>query len=411
MAGQTPKLSPLQIPAAQIPIAQIPTAQIPAAQINVAFVDLKRQMNSIKADIDKAISTVLDHGKFILGPEVAQFEKLFSSFVGTTHCIGVDNGTMALVLALRALEVGPNDAVLVPANTYIATALAVSTVGARLVLADPDPDTYNLSAETVERMLSHDPTISVVMPVHLYGQPCDIQEICEVARQHGAKIVEDACQAHGARYNGKQVGSFGDAAAFSFYPGKNLGAYGDGGAVTTNNDEVSARVRALRDYGQTTKYHHETKGGNHRLDTIQAAILLAKLPHLGEWNTRRAMHAVQYQKELKNESGIKLPAHAPGRDHVYHLFVIECDRRDELQTYLSQHGISTGVHYPIPIHHQNAYKELHALKGRLPVSEKAAGRILSLPMFAELTKDEIHYVCEKVKGFFIESSNSDKTSL
>ena len=368
--------------------------------INVAFVDLKRQMNSIKSEVDTAISTVLSHGKFILGPEVGGFEKAFSSYIGAAHCIGVDSGTMALVLALRALGVSCNDAVLVPANTYIATALAVSAVGARVVLADPDPDTYNLSAQTVERMLSHDPAISVVMPVHLYGQPADIKEICEIAHRFGAKVVEDACQAHGARYGEKPVGSFGDAAAFSFYPGKNLGAYGDGGAVTTNNGEVAAKIRALRDYGQTKKYHHETKGGNHRLDTLQAAILLAKLPHLDTWNCKRGMHAHQYREELKDVKEVKLPLHAPGRDHVYHLFVIECDRRDELQQYLADHGISTGVHYPVPIHHQNAYKELHALKGRLPICERAAGRILSLPMFAELTEDEVHYLCEKIKVFY-----------
>lgn len=369
-------------------------------KLNVPFVDLKRQLHSIKQDIDQAISTVFEHGKFILGPEVDQFEKAFASYVGAKHCVGIDNGTMALELALRALGIGCNDAILVPANTYIATALAASSVGARVVLCDPDPETYNLTPETVRRMLTNDPSISVIMPVHLYGQPCDIQEICNIAKEFGAKVVEDACQAHGARFGNQPVGSFGDAAAFSFYPGKNLGAYGDAGAVTTNNDEVAAKVRAMRDYGQVKKYHHETKGGNHRLDTLQAAILLAKLPHLGTWNCKRAKHADQYRQELSGVASIKLPVHAPGRDHIYHLFVIECARRDELQKFLGEHGISTGIHYPIPIHQQNAYKELHALKGRLQVSEKAAGNILSLPMFPEMTEEEVRYVCEKIKAFY-----------
>ena len=372
----------------------------PTSNRQIPFVDLKRQMASIKPAIDKAISTVLDHCKFILGPEVEEFEKEFARYLGAKHCIGVNDGTMALVLSLRALGVGPNDVVLVPSNTYIATALAASAAGARIALADPDPDTYNLSPATVERMLSNDPTISVIMPVHLYGQPADIKEICAIAKRFGARVVEDACQAHGARYGGVRVGTFGDAGAFSFYPGKNLGAYGDGGAVVTNDDEIASRVRAMRDYGQTKKYHHETKGGNHRLDTLQAGILLAKLPHLDDWNAARAVHAKQYLLDLKDVKEVKLPTHAPGRDHIYHLFVIECERRDELQNFLSTAGISTVIHYPIPIHCQNAYAELRALKGRLPISERLAGRILSLPMFAELKSDEIKYICTKINEFY-----------
>ena len=367
---------------------------------NIPLVDLKRQMATIRPEINLAIGKVLDHCGFILGPEVEEFEQKFAKDLGVKHCIGVNDGTMALVLALKALDVGRDDAVLVPGNTYIATALAVSMVGARLVLADPDPETYNLSPATVDRMLLQDPTISVVMPVHLYGQPVDIAEICAVAKKHGARVVEDACQAHGARLVGKRAGSFGDAAAFSFYPGKNLGAYGDGGAVTTNSDEVATKIRAMRNYGQSKKYHHDTKGGNHRLDTIQAAILSVKLPHLDAWNSLRAKHAAQYDKELSSVKQVRTPKHAPGRDHIYHLYVIECDRRDELQKFLSENGVNTAIHYPIPIHCQGAYPELNKLKGRLPVCEKQASRILSLPMFAELTAEEVNYVCEKVKEFY-----------
>lgn len=367
---------------------------------NVAFVDLKRQMATIKPEIDAAVSNVIGHCGFILGPEVEEFEKRFAQYIGVKHCIGVNDGTMALVLALKALDVGRDDAVLVPSNTYIATALAASMVGARLVMADPDPETYNLGPATVEKMLAVDPSINVVMPVHLYGQPVDIAEICAIAKKHGVKVIEDACQAHGARVGSKRAGSFGDAAAFSFYPGKNLGAYGDGGAVTTNSDEVAARIRAMRNYGQSKKYHHETKGGNHRLDTIQAAILNVKLPRLDSWNMARAKHAAQYDQELSSVKQVRTPKHAPGRDHIYHLYVIECERRDELQKFLSENGVNTAIHYPIPIHCQGAYPELHKLKGRLPVCERQASRILSLPMFAELAPEEVTYVCEKIKEFY-----------
>lgn len=370
------------------------------SQKNIPFVDLKAQMATIRPAIDKAISTVLEHGKFILGPEVEQFEKEFAKYIGVKHCIGVNDGTMALVLSLRAAGIKPGDSVLVPGNTYIATALAASACGAKLVMCDPDPDTFNLSAASVERELSRDKTIKAVMPVHLYGQPVDIEEICTVASKHGAVVVEDACQAHGAKYKGKRVGGFGIAGAFSFYPGKNLGAYGDGGAVTTNDDKVAACVRAMRDYGQSKKYHHETKGGNHRLDTLQAGILLAKLPHLDSWNARRVEHAKQYDNELKGVAQVKTPVHAPNRDHIYHLYVIECEKRDELAKFLGENGVSTGIHYPIPIHCQNAYPELHQYKGKLVVCERQAGRILSLPMFAELSVADVSYVCDKIKEFY-----------
>ena len=365
--------------------------------MKVSFVDLKRQYNSIGAEIRQRIEKVMENTDFVLGEEMRVFERDFAKYCEAKHCIGVDSGTQALHLALRALGVGQGDEVIVPANTYIATALAVSYAGAKPVLSEMDPETYNLDAEKIEEKITE--KTKVILPVHLFGMPADMKPILEVAEKKGLKVLADACQAHGARYNGKRVGALGDAGCFSFYPGKNLGAYGDAGAVTTNDSEVAEKIEMLRNYGQKKKYFNDFKGFNSRLDCMQAAVLNVKLKYLDEWNSARRKHAEYYTKLL--EGAAVLPTEPDYAESVYHLYVIRTGegKRDALQEFLKQNEILTGIHYPLPIHLQKAYSDLGHKKGDFPMTEKDADELLSLPMFPELKNEEIEFVAEKTREF------------
>jgi dTDP-4-amino-4,6-dideoxygalactose transaminase len=354
----------------------------------VPFVDLKAQFRSLRDEIVPRINAVMEDATFILGPDVTRFEENFAAYVGAEHCVGVESGTAALQFALEGLGIGAGDDVIVPANTYIASALAVSAAGARPVLVDVD-EYYLVDPALLERALT--PKTKAIMPVHLYGQAVPMEPILDFARRHGLYVIEDAAQAHGARHAGKGAGSFGDVAAFSFYPGKNLGAYGDGGAIVTNDAELADRLRLMRDFGQRKKYEHLIKGGNCRLDSIQAAVLDVKLRHLDAWNEARRRHAAAYDARLE-KVGIKPPARHTGEGHVYHLYVIEVEQRDRVASALHERGIATGIHYPIPIHLQPAYADLEIARGTYPRTEGSADKILSLPMFPELTDEQIELV-------------------
>jgi dTDP-4-amino-4,6-dideoxygalactose transaminase len=361
----------------------------------VHFVDLAAQHAAIADEIEQALSEVLRRTDFILGQDVHLFEEEFAAFCGAEHAVGVDSGTSALELALRAYGVGPGDEVITAANTFIATVLAISYTGATPVLVDIDPRTHTLDPARVERAVTC--RTKAIIPVHLYGHPADMDPILEIARQHGLAVIEDACQAHGARYKGKRVGSLGHAAAFSFYPSKNLGAYGDGGMVVTNDEHVSEFVRMARNYGQREKYHHVVRGYNRRLDTLQAAVLRVKLRHLDAWNAARRRHAQLYG-ELLAHRPIMLPAEADYAECVYHLYVIRVAGRNRLRCHLNDQGIAAGIHYPIPIHWQPAYRDLGYHHHRFPVTEQFAGEVLSLPMYPELTGEQITRVVQAIRG-------------
>jgi len=373
----------------------------------VSFVDLTAQYTVIADEIDAAISKVLHGTDFILGQDVGPFEEEFAAFCEAEYAVGVDSGTSALELALRAYDIGPGDEVVTAANTFIATALAISYTGATPVLVDVDPQTYTMDVSELERAIT--PRTKAIIPVHLYGQPADMDPILEIAQRYGLVVIEDACQAHGARYKGKRVGSLGHAAAFSFYPAKNLGAYGDAGMVVTNDERVAESLRMLRNYGQREKYHHTLRGYNHRLDTLQAAVLRVKLKHLETWNAARRRHAQLYG-ELLAHSPVEPPAEADYAEPVYHLYVIRVEacpersrrNRDGLRAHLRDEGIATGIHYPIPIHLQPAYRDLGYEKGSFPVTEERAEQVLSLPMYAELTPVSIEYVAEAIGEFVSE---------
>jgi dTDP-4-amino-4,6-dideoxygalactose transaminase len=362
----------------------------------IPFVDLKAQYNSIADEINGAIANVLQRGDFILGQDVRLFEEEFAAWCGVKHAVGVDSGLSALELALRAHDIGPGDEVITAANTFIATALGISATGARPVLVDHDPKTYTIDPNRVEDAITE--RTRAIMPVHLYGQPADMDPIMDIAERHNLIVIEDAAQAHGSRYKGRRAGSLGHAAGFSFYPGKNLGAYGDGGIVVTNDPKVADSLQMLRNYGQRVKYHHETVGYNHRLDTIQAAILRVKLKYMDQWNAARRDHADQYT-ELLNVNSVVTPTAADYAEPIWHLYVIRVAYRDELLKYLADHNIYAGMHYPVPIHLQKAYADLGYKPGDFPISEKYAEQILSLPMYPELTPDMIEYVTALVKEF------------
>ena len=364
----------------------------------VPFVDLAAQHAVIRAEVEAAIGEVLSECNFVLGKQVEEFERAFAEFVGSEHAVGVSSGLDALRLALMALDVGSGHEIILPANTYIATALAVSSVGARPVFLDCDPETCNIDASLIESAVS--PRTKAVIPVHLTGQSADMDPILDVASRHGLHVVEDAAQAHGALYKGRPCGSIGTAGCFSFYPGKNLGAYGDGGMVVTDDPDLAARMRRLRNYGQRVKYHHEEKGLNARLDTLQAAILTVKLRHLRSWNEARVAHAERYRDSLMGVGDLAFQRQAPYSTHVYHLFVVETAHRDALRKRLAAAEIQTGVHYPIPIHLQQAYRDLNHREGDFPEVERLARRTLSLPMFPELRPDQIQRVAEEVLDFF-----------
>lgn len=363
---------------------------------NVPFVDLGVQYRAIAADIDDAISKVIQDADFILGREVRLFEEEFAEFCDASYAVGVDSGTSALELALRAFDIGPGDEVITAANSFIASALGISHAGAKPVLVDVDPYTYTLDVTALERAITR--RTKAIIPVHLYGHPSHMGPIRQLADKHGLVVIEDACQAHGARYKSKRVGSLGHAAAFSFYPGKNLGAYGDGGMVVTKDRKIANRLEMLRNYGQKEKYKHVFRGYNRRLDTMQAAILRVKLKYLEKWNAARRWNAKLYQKHLEG-SGVVVPGEARGAESVWHLYVIRTERRDALKDYLVSKGINAGIHYPIPIHLQPAYHDLGYKRGDFPVTEAYADRILSLPMYAELTDRQIEFMSQTVSEF------------
>jgi len=359
----------------------------------VPFVDLQAQFHSIEPEVTSAIMRAVERGDYILGEDVRLFEEEFAKYIGTREAISVGSGLDALELALRAYDIGSGDEVITAANTFVATALAIMATGARPVLVDINPDTYNINPLAIESAITS--RTKAIMPVHLYGQPADMQPILEIARKHGLVVVEDSAQAHGATYSGRRAGSFGDAAGFSFYPAKNLGAYGDGGMVVTNNTQTAEKIRRLRNYGQRVKYEHPVIGTNSRLDTLQAAVLRVKLPRLDTWNSARAMHAVAYNAFLA-DAPVVLPHAATNRTHIYHLYVVQLERRSEVQEFLAARGIATGIHYPIPIHLQGACANLGYRNGEFPVTEAAAARILSLPMYAEMTPQQRGYVGESL---------------
>jgi dTDP-4-amino-4,6-dideoxygalactose transaminase len=364
------------------------------ARMPIPFLDLQAQYKSIKAEVDPAIQRVLDTSAYVLGPSVEAFEKDFAAYCEAQHCIALNSGTAALALLMQAHGIGPGDEVITVANTFFASAEAISEIGAIPVLVDCEEDSALMNPALLEAAVT--PKTKAVIPVHLYGQVADMNRINEIAKRHNLLVFEDACQAHGARYNGKRAGSLADGAAFSFYPGKNLGAYGDGGAVVTNDALVAEKIRMLRDHGSRQKYRHEAIGWNERMDGIQGAVLGVKLPHLDGWNAARRANAAHYRTYL-NPNIPTIREHAYG-EPVYHLFVIRSSQRDGLQAYLKDRGISSLIHYPMPVHLQPAYGERWHI-GDFPAAEKLANEILSLPMFPELTEEQIKEVCDAVNMF------------
>jgi len=364
----------------------------------VPFVDLATHHAPLRDDLRAALDRVLTHGKYILGPEVEEFERGFAALVGAKYAVGVASGLDALRLAFEVVDIRPGDEVIVPGNTFIATALAVSALGAVPVLVDHDPKTYNIDVQLARQVITK--KTKAIVPVHLYGQAADMDAVLALASEFGLKVIEDACQAHGSRYRGKGCGSIGDLGCFSFYPGKNLGGFGDGGLVTTNDEGLARAVRQRRSYGEAKKYHHVEKGVNTRLDTMQAALLNLKLPRLNASNEGRRRAARWYDERLARIPAVTAPAApADALSHVYHLYVIRTPKRDELQAFLNSKGIQSGIHYPIPIHRQEAYRELASSAPRLSNTDAFAPQILSLPMFPELTEAQVDRVCGAVAEF------------
>lgn len=357
----------------------------------VPFVDLQAQYRQINGEIEEAVNRVLAQATFILGPEVEAFEAEFAAYLGARFCVGVNSGTAAIQLAVMSCGLGAGDEVLVPAHTFFATAEGVSTAGATPVFVDIDPRSYNLDASQLEAAITA--RTRAIMPVHLYGQAADLDAVFAIAERHNLLVIEDAAQAHGAEHRRRRVGSLGRAGCFSFYPGKNLGAYGEGGALVTDDPEVARRARMLRDHGAERKYTHEMIGYNFRLEGIQAAVLRVKLKYLDAWNDLRRAHAARYQ-ELLRELLFELPQEMPYARHVYHLYVVQTAERDALQAALARDGVQTGIHYPVPLHLQPAYAFRGHRRGSFPEAERAAERVLSLPLFPELTEEQIQFVAE-----------------
>lgn len=365
--------------------------------MKIPFVSFEKMHNEIRSELDSAYNNVMDSNYFIQGKECEAFEQEFAQYCNAKYCIGVGNGLDALYLILRALDIKAGDEVIVPSNTYIATALAVSYTGATPVFVEPQISTYNMNPNLIEEKIT-DKTKAIIA-VHLQGRAADMDSIVKIAKQYNLYVVEDAAQAHGVLYKGKRVGTLGDAAGFSFYPGKNLGALGDGGCVITNDENIAQKVRALGNYGSDYKYHHIYKGTNSRLDELQSAFLRVKLKKLDEWNTCRKEIAAKYLNEINNPL-IKLPlACTDEYDHVYHVFVIRCDMRDELEKYLTNKGIGTVKHYPIAMHLQEAYCDLGIKKGSLPIAEEISASVLSIPMFYGMTNEEVEYVINALNDF------------
>lgn len=360
----------------------------------IPFLDLKATYIELKNEIDEAYQRVMQSGWYLLGNELSQFEAEFAAFCGTQFAVGVGNGLEALELLLRAHEIGPDDEVIVPSNTYIATWLAVTTVGATVVPVEPDLNTYNIDPNKIAAAISN--KTKAIIPVHLYGQAADMDSIMACAATYNLVVIEDAAQAHGSTYKGKSTGNLGHSAGFSFYPGKNLGAFGDAGAITTNNADIAERVKTLRNYGSKIKYHNQEKGINSRLDEVQAAILRVKLRYLKAWNNRRDILAQEYNKGLSDIADIVLPKIHSNCDHTWHIYAIRSKNRDWLQKKLKEKGIDTLIHYPIPPHQQPAYS--HEYKLSLPISEQIHREVLSLPIGPHLTMDQVLYVTQCIKN-------------
>jgi dTDP-4-amino-4,6-dideoxygalactose transaminase len=364
----------------------------------IPLVDLKVQYDSIKDEIDEAIQNVLNITSFIMGEELKRFEEEFALFCNTKYAIGVANGSDALILALRACGISKGDEIITVPHSFIATTEAITHVGGKIIFVDINPKTYTIDVSKIEEKISN--KTRAIIPVHLYGQPADMDPIIELAKKYNLKVIEDAAQAHGAEYKEKKVGSIGDAGCFSFYPGKNLGAYGDAGMVVTNNEGIAEKIKLLRNHGRITKkYEHEIEGYSSRLDNLQAAILRVKLRHLNNWNEIRRKNAKKYNELLNDIDGIFTPYEADYAKHVYHLYVIRTENRDKLREELRSKDIATGIHYPIPLHLQPAYRYLGFKYGDFPITEKASQEILSLPMFAELTDEQIEEIVELIKNF------------
>ena len=364
--------------------------------MKIPFVTFLPMEKELHRELREASERVFARSWYIGGAEDEAFEKAFAAYCGTKYCVGVGNGLDALMLILKALGIGEGDEVIVPSHTYIATALAVTYAGAKPVFAEPDPRTFNLNPELIETAVTE--KTKAVIPVHLYGQVCDMDPIMEVSKKHGLKVVEDCAQAHGATYRGRKAGTFGDAAGFSFYPGKNLGALGDAGAVVTDDPELAEKVRALGNYGSDYKYHHIYRGHNSRLDELQAAFLLAKLPHLDRMNEDRRRTAAKYTAEIRNPK-VTVPYVMPECEPVWHIFGIRCAERDALERHLNGKGIGTNRHYPIPMHLQECYRDLGFGKGAFPVAEEISATELSIPMYYGMTDEEIQYVADAINEF------------
>lgn len=364
--------------------------------MKVPFVSFLPMEHELDKELRAAFDRVYSRSWYIKGVEDEKFEQLFAEYCGVKYCVGVGNGLDSLMLSLKALNIGDGDEVIVPSNTYIATVLAVTYVGATPVLVEPDIRTFNIDPSKIEEKITK--RTKAIMPVHLYGQACDMDPIIEIAKKHNLFVVEDCAQAHGAKYKGQVVGSFGVLSGFSFYPGKNLGALGDAGATITNNKDLAEKVRDLGNYGSDYKYHHILKGNNSRLDEMQAAFLNAKLPFLNKMNQERRRVANKYLKGITN-SNVILPYVMPNNEPVWHIFAIRTTKRDNLEKYLTENGINTSKHYPIPIHLQECYKDLGFKKGDYPIAEEISDTELSLPMYYGMNDEEINYVIEKVNNF------------
>lgn len=364
--------------------------------MKIPFVTFKPMEEELNSELRDAFNRVFDRSWYIGGIEDESFEKDFAAYCGAKYCVGVGNGLDALMLSLKALGIGEGDEVIVPSNTYIATALAVTYVGATPIFVEPRIETFNINPEGIEALITEN--TKAIIPVHLYGQVCEMDPILEIAKKYNLRVVEDCAQAHGATYKGQKVGTFGDVGCFSFYPGKNLGALGDAGAIVTNDQSLATKIRALGNYGSDYKYHHIYKGNNSRLDELQAAFLSVKLPNLDKMNEQRRQIAARYAEGIKNPK-IILPYVIDDCVPVWHVYAIRCKERDALEEYLNEHGIGTNKHYPIPMHLQECYKDLNIVKGELPIAEEISSTELSIPMYYGMSDEEIQYVIDTINEY------------
>lgn len=365
--------------------------------MDVPFLDLKAQNNSIMSELREALAPVIENAEFILGPATEGFEKDFAAYIGTKECVGLNNGTSALHMALQALELGPGDEIITTPHTWISTSWAISYVGATPVYVDIDPESYNLDPTRVEAAITD--RTKAILPVHLYGQAADVVTLKAIAEKHGLLLIEDTAQAQGAILAGQRLGSIGDVGCFSFYPGKNLGAFGEAGAIVTNDAELAARIRRLRDHAQDGRHHHVELGFNTRMEGIQGAVLQVKLRHIDRWNEMRRQHALRYHENLAGIKGIKLPVCTQPEAHVWHLFVVQVEsmEREAFRSHLADQGVATAVHYPTPVPYQPVYQSLGYQQGAFPVAEQVMSRCVSLPMFPELTNEQIDYTTQAIR--------------